>query len=68
MKPAVQKVDSNEAQQIVGMVMALEAVEASVTDSDLAEVEKRDCVNYLRQQLSLRLSSFVAANQSGRVN
>lgn len=68
MKPVVQKVDSNEAQQIVGMFMALEAVKASVTDSDLAEIEKRDCVNYLRQQLSLRLSSFVAANQSGRVN
>jgi len=66
MKPAVQKAQPSTTQRIVGMVMALEAMEASVTDCDSAEAGKRDYVGQLRQVLFTTLGSLVAGNALGR--
>ena len=46
-----------DEQEIMGMMMALAAMEASATDSDVAEFEKRLYVHRLQEVLFSLLSS-----------
>jgi len=46
-----------DVQEIMGIMMALAAMEASVTDSDVAEFEKRLYVYQLRDVLFTRLAA-----------
>ena len=46
-----------DVQEIMGTMMALAAMEASATDSDVAEFEKRLYVHRFREVLFTRLSS-----------
>ena len=51
-----------DVQEIMGIMMALAALEASVTDSDVAEFEKRLYVYQLRDVLFTRLASHPATD------
>jgi|NGEPerStandDraft_6_1074524.scaffolds.fasta_scaffold00274_10 hypothetical protein len=51
-----------DMQEIMGIMMALAAIEASVTDSDVAEFEKRLYVHQLRDVLFTRLASHRATD------
>ncbi len=51
-----------DVREIMGIIMALAAMEASVTDSDVAEFEKRLYVYHLRDVLFTRLASHPATD------
>jgi len=51
-----------DVREIMGIIMALAAMEASVTDSDVAEFEKHLYVYHLRDVLFTRLASHPAAD------
>ncbi len=55
-----------DAREIMAMMMALAAMEAAATDSDVAEFEKRLYVHQLRDLVSTWLTSHSATNVTER--